>query len=135
MMALPKSQKGLVFTCSIEHAEQLALILSYLMKQTIFAYHSKTPNRDDVLRSFIETKANGIIVAVGALDEGFDCTSVNRILDLEVYKERTRRLIQRLGRFKRYTFGSTGCFYKNIIVFRSKTAWPTIWKSNWQWGI
>ena len=98
MMALPKSQKGLVFTCSIEHAEQLALILSYLMKQTIFAYHSKTPNRDDVLRSFIETKANGIIVAVGALDEGFDCTSVNRILDLEVYKERTRRLIQRLGR-------------------------------------
>ena len=29
MMALPKSQKGLVFTCSIEHAEQLALILSH----------------------------------------------------------------------------------------------------------
>lgn len=91
------TKKTLIFTETIEHAEILKAMLDNMGAQS-YTYHSKRKDRETVLEWFKKNKGQPILIAIGALDEGFDDPDVNVILDFTIYKEKIRRVIQRLGR-------------------------------------
>ncbi len=107
------TKKMMVFTDSIDHANLLATLLTHLFKQNIQAFHTKAPNREAVLHAF-KTNAVPVIVAVGALDEGFDDVNVNVILDFSIYVTRIRRIMQRLGRALRLREDGSGAILISI---------------------
>ena len=122
-MQTPNSQKGLVFATGISHAQHIATMLTKLTGQQVYAYHSKlsSDERQRILSDFKKEESKGaILVAVDALDEGFDCPAVNRVLDFGYYKHRTRRLFQRLGRALRLRNPSSDTLYMSVKLFKYK---------------
>ena len=122
-MQTPTSQKGLVFATGISHAQHIATMLTKLTGQQVYAYHSKlsSDERQRILSDFKKEESKGaILVAVDALDEGFDCPAVNRVLDFGYYKHRTRRLFQRLGRALRLRNPSSDTLYMSVKLFKYK---------------
>ena len=97
---VPSTRKVMIFTDSIDHADVLATMMSAFFHQPIRSYHSKTNHKNEVLKQFKE-EPRSMIVAVGALDEGFDDPDVNLILDFSTYRNRIRRMMQRIGRAER----------------------------------
>ena len=110
---IPSAKKMMVFTDSIDHANLLATMLTQLFHQNIQAFHTKSPHREKVLDAFKKNKTQ-VIVAVGALDEGFDDPNVNVILDFSIYVTRIRRIIQRLGRSLRLRDDGSGAILISI---------------------
>lgn len=109
----PSSKKVMIFTDSIDHANQLAELASCVFQQKIDAFHTKAHDRDGILENFKANRRKAI-VAVGALDEGFDDPNVNLILDFSIYKSRIRRMIQRLGRALRLRADGSGAILVSI---------------------
>ena len=112
---VPGSRKLMVFTDSIDHANLLAKILCVFFKQNVGAFHTQNNHRDEILARFRSTPKS-IIVAVGALDEGFDDPDINLILDFSLYVKRSRRLIQRIGRAERIRDDNSSAIILNINV-------------------
>lgn len=112
---VPTTQKVMVFTDSIDHANLLAKILTLFFKKRVDAFHTQAHNRSLILERFQSTPKS-IIVAVGALDEGFDDPDVNLILDFSVYRSRIRRLVQRIGRAERIRADGSSAIILNIKV-------------------
>lgn len=115
LLQLKNSGKTMIFTNTIEHAEYIAKMVSILLKKDIFAYHSSTENKENVLNDFRSGKTK-IIVAVNALDEGFDDSDVNLILDFSVYIIRTRKMIQRIGRSLRKRDDKSSAIYLSVKI-------------------
>lgn len=109
------TKKSMIFTNTIEHADYIAKILSIILKEEFFAYHSNTPNREQVLDIFRTGKMK-FIVAVNALDEGFDDSDVNLILDFSVYVQKTRKMIQRVGRSLRLRENGSSAIYVSVKI-------------------
>lgn len=107
------TRKAMVFTDSIQHANLLAKLLTHLSSQRVRAFHTQAPDRQAILSDFKQNR-RGIIVAVGALDEGFDDPDVNVILDFSIYVHKIRRIIQRLGRALRLREDGSGAILLSI---------------------
>lgn len=110
---VPSTKKVMVFTDSIDHANLLSVLLSNVFNKPIGAFHTNEPDRDTVLSRFTRNETP-IIVAVGALDEGFDDSDVNLVLDFSIYKSRVRRMLQRLGRALRLREDGSGALLVSI---------------------
>lgn len=108
-------KKVMVFANTIEHANYLAKMFTLLFEIPVVSYHSNTENRDLVLRNF-RNGVTRIIVAVNALDEGFDDADVNLILDFSVYVKRTRKMVQRIGRALRLRSDGSSAVYLSVKI-------------------
>lgn len=109
------TKKTLVFTNTLDHADLVAKMFSCLLGTEVRSYHTKTVDRNGVLNDFRSGKTK-VLVAVGALDEGFDDPDINVILDFSVYVKRTRRLIQRLGRSLRLRENGSEAIFVSIQI-------------------
>lgn len=109
------TKKVMIFTDSIDHADVLANMISIFFRQPTRSYHSRTPDRDAVIEHF-KTTPRSMIVAVGALDEGFDDPDVNLILDFSTYRERIRRMMQRIGRAERVRADGSSAIIINVKI-------------------
>ncbi len=112
---VPTTRKLMVFTDSIDHADLLAKILTQVFNKQVDSFHTQKKNREQILARF-KSVPQSIVVAVGALDEGFDESDVNLILDFSLYRQRTRRLIQRIGRAERIREDGSSAIILNIKV-------------------
>lgn len=112
---VPGRRKVMIFTDSIDHADVLATMMTAFFHQPIHSYHSKTKNRNEVIQYF-KTTDRSMIVAVGALDEGFDDPDVNLILDFSCYLNRIRRMMQRIGRAERMREDGSSAIIINVKI-------------------
>lgn len=111
----PSAKQMMIFTDSIDHANQLAQLASIVFEEKVDAFHTQSLNRNAILEKFINNHSRAI-VAVGALDEGFDVPNVNLILDFSIYKSKIRRMLQRLGRALRLREDGSGAILISIKV-------------------
>ncbi len=110
------SEQGLVFTSSIEHAEQLSTLLSHIKGTPVPAYHTQSKDPKQIIQDFKSGKFP-ILVTVGKVDEGFDHPLIKFILDFRVYKHSVRRLKQSVGRGTRLLEGGSPCFVLSLQIF------------------
>ena len=112
-----ESEQGLVFTSSIEHAEQLSTLLSHMTGTPVPAYHTQSKDPKQIIQDFKSGKFP-ILVTVGKVDEGFDHPLIKFILDFRVYKHSVRRLEQSVGRGTRLLEGGSPCFVLSLQIFK-----------------